>query len=95
MSTRKPIPKRLARDLPSHPGETLLEMLTEHNMSQSDLSARLGLSRSYICDVCKGRRAMTPQLAVRLESLPFYPPAELWMALQVNRDVALARRKVK
>ena len=73
----------------------MLELLSERGMSQSDLGRELRLSNSYISDVCKGRRGMSAQLAVRLENIPAFPPAEFWVALQTNRDVAIARRTVK
>lgn len=50
-------------------------------VSQVDLAKRAGLSRAYLCDIEKGRRNVSPELAARLAEELGY---------SVNQFVALA-----
>ena len=47
------------------------------NLSQTELAAKLGFSRQYLCDVEKGRRLVSPEQAARFASIFGHPPQVL------------------
>lgn len=52
-------------------------------LSQAVLAKRIGISRQYLCDVEKGRRAVSPEQAARFAKAFGHPPAVLvQLALQ-------------
>jgi antitoxin HigA-1 len=83
---------------PPHPGEFLRSRyLAPLGISQTDLAATLGISRRRINELINGRRAITPDTAVRMAAY-FGHEAAFWMQLQVAWDMhgavqqALVRR---
>ena len=91
--------RRPARPLPSsrmppHPGEFLqTRFLTPLAITQTDLAAALGVSRRRVNELIRGRRAMTPDTAVRL-AIFFGNDATFWMHLQVAWDMRAAAKNV-
>jgi len=72
---------------PPHPGEFLhTRFLTPLHISQTDLAAALGISRRRVNELINGRRAVTPDSAVRLAAY-FGNEAAFWMQLQVAWDM--------
>jgi transcriptional regulator with XRE-family HTH domain len=56
--------------------------------TQTDFAARLGISRSHLCDIEKGRKIVSPERAARFAELLGYSPEQfIRLALQdtVNR----------
>jgi addiction module HigA family antidote len=89
-------PARLAMSSrkPPHPGEFLeTRFLQPLRISQTELAAALGVSRRRVNELINGRRAITPDTAVRL-ALYFGNDAAFWMHLQVAWDMHAAMRKV-
>jgi transcriptional regulator with XRE-family HTH domain len=56
-------------------GDTIQAVRMCDEVSQVDLAKRVGLSRQYLCDIEKGRRPVSPDLAVRLARALGYPQA--------------------
>jgi antitoxin HigA-1 len=80
---------------PPHPGEFLeSRFLKPLAISQTELAQALGVSRRRVNELINGRRAITPDTAVRL-SLFFGNDAAFWMHLQVAWDMHAAMRQVK
>lgn len=76
-----------------HPGEILLlEFLEPAGVSQYRLAEATGLTASRINDIVKGRRSITPDTAIRLGAA-FKVGPELWLNLQHNYDMRLAREE--
>ena len=89
-------PARLARSSrkPPHPGEFLeTRFLKPLHISQTELAAALGVSRRRVNELINGRRAITPDTAVRL-AVYFDNDASFWMHLQVAWDMHAAMRYV-
>lgn len=77
---------------PTHPGEMLREeFLTPLGLTQVELAARLGVSYPRINELVHGKRAMTPDTALRLERL-LGIEAQFWMNLQLAWDLYHAAR---
>ena len=81
-----------ARRLPRHrpptsPGEMLLEeFIKPLGITQSALAARLGVSFPRLNDVIHGRRAVTPDTALRLARVVGMS-ADFWLGLQLDWDL--------
>lgn len=98
--SRRPRPPHLWWPVrrPPHPGEFLhTRFLAPLHISQTELAAALGVSRRRVNELINGRRALTPDTAVRLAAY-FGNEAAFWMHLQVAWDMhgavhqALVRR---
>ncbi len=77
---------------PPHPGEFLeTRFLHPLAISQTELATALGISRRRVNELVNGRRAITPDTAVRL-ALYFGNDASFWMHLQVAWDMHAAGR---
>jgi transcriptional regulator with XRE-family HTH domain len=68
----------------------ILKSLREcDEISQKDLAARLGISKQNLCDIEKGRKAVTPSRAAIFAIKLGYPPtAFIRIALQEELDRA-------
>jgi addiction module HigA family antidote len=72
---------------PPHPGEFLQSrFLAPLQISQTELAAALHVSRRRVNELVNGRRALTPDTAVRLAAY-FGSDAAFWMHLQVAWDM--------
>jgi antitoxin HigA-1 len=80
--------RRLPRSLPpTPPGEMLLEeFLVPLGISQSAFAVRLGISFQRLNEVVRGKRAVTPDTALRLARV-LGMPADFWLGLQQDWDL--------
>jgi len=62
-------------------------------ISQTELALALGVSRRRVNELINGRRAITPDTAVRLAAY-FGNDPTFWMHLQVAWDMRLAQRSL-
>ena len=76
---------------PCHPGELLRADLEASDMRRGVLAAKLGMDRSNLYRLLDGRIALTARVALALEHMG-WSTAEHWMRLQVQYDLAQARR---
>lgn len=72
------------------PGETLLEVLDERNMTQAELSMRTGLSAKHINQIAKGHAPVTPDTALLFERAVGVS-ARVWNNLEVAFREHLSR----
>jgi len=72
------------------PGETLLEVLEEREMSQAELARRTDLSAKHINQIVKGHVPLSPDVALRLDRVTGVP-ARLWLNLEGKYRERLAR----
>lgn len=80
---------------PPHPGQFLeTRFLKPLGISQTELAAALGVSRRRVNELINGKRAITPDTAVRL-AMYFGNEAAFWMHLQVAWDMHSAVREVR
>ncbi len=76
---------------PIHPGEILREeFLIPMGMTANALALALRVPAPRINDIVRGRRAITPDTALRL-SRYFGVSAEFWMNLQTAYDLRMTR----
>jgi antitoxin HigA-1 len=72
---------------PTHPGELLREdVLPALKMSQSELAKRLGVSRLSVSELLLEKRAMSPDMAVRIGRLTNTTP-DSWLRMQTAIDL--------
>ncbi len=91
-ATRQPARLSLSTRRPVHPGLFLeTRFLKPLGISQSELATALGVSRRRVNEFVNGRRAITPDTAVRL-GMYFGNDAAFWMHLQVAWDLHAATR---
>ena len=80
---------------PSHPGAMLREdFLTDFGLTVSQLAEAIGVSRQSINELLRGRRAVTPAMALRLAKL-FGNSPEFWLNAQRAIDIWDAQRAIK
>ena len=72
------------------PGETLLEVLEEREMSQAELSRRTNLSAKHINQLVKGHVPLSADVALRLDRVTGVP-AHLWLSLESKYQERRAR----
>jgi antitoxin HigA-1 len=72
---------------PTHPGEMLREdFLPDYGLTVAGLAEALGVSRQSINELLRGRRAVSPAMALRLARL-FGNTAEFWLNAQRAVDL--------
>lgn len=80
---------------PVHAGDILREdFLTEYGLSVLALADAAGVSRQSMNELLRERRAVSPEMALRLGKL-FSTTKELWLNLQTNLDLWDAARALK
>ena len=80
---------------PTHPGEFLREdLLPDYRLSVSGLASALGVSRQTVNELLRERRAVSPEMALRLSRL-FSNSAEFWLNLQRAVDLWEAENTIK
>lgn len=75
------------RAIAVHPGEILQEILDQNQITQSLVAERLGMAQSKISDICRGKRGMTPDMAMRLGRL-FGQNPRFWLNMQENWELS-------
>jgi antitoxin HigA-1 len=77
----------------SHPGVILSEIyLAQLGWSQTKLAEELGCAHRKVNEIVNGKRAITPEFAIDLESV-LNTEAEMWMRLQAEYDLHQAGKK--
>ena len=80
---------------PTHPGEMLREdFLTDYGLTVSRLAKALGVSRQTVNELFRERRAVTPEMALRLARL-FGNTPEFWLNAQRAVDLWDTERALK
>jgi antitoxin HigA-1 len=86
---------RERRIRPTHPGEMLREdFLTDYRLTVSRLAKALCVSRQTVNELLRERRAVTPEMALRLARL-FGNTPEFWLNAQRAVDLWDAERALK
>jgi len=87
--------KRERKIRPTHPGEMLREdFLPDYGLTVSSLAQALGVSRQTINELLRERRAVSPEMALRLSRL-FGNTPEFWLNAQRAVDLWDASRAIK
>jgi len=78
---------------PAHPGEILKELvITPLELTITDASEHLNVSRKTLSKILNGRGAITPEMALRLELIFNKPSADHWLRLQNAYDLWQSRQ---
>lgn len=78
---------------PIHPGEILADELAELGLSAAALARLIEVPANRISQIIAGRRAISAETALRLGHY-FGTSADLWMNLQKNYELDLARAEL-
>jgi addiction module HigA family antidote len=80
---------------PVHPGEILREdFMAEYDLTVASLATAAGVSRQSVNELVGERRAVSPEMAIRLGRL-FGNSPEFWLTAQRNVDLWDASQKLK
>ena len=80
---------------PTHPGEMLQEdFLPDYRLTVASLAEAIGVSRQSINELLRARRAVSPEMALRLSRL-FGNSAEFWLNAQRAVDLWDAAQAIK
>ncbi|MCQ8105086.1 HigA family addiction module antitoxin [Methylomonas sp. SURF-2] len=81
---------------PLHPGGILKnDVLPDLGLGVTEAAAQLGVSRETLSRVLNGRRAISADMAIRLETWIDGPTAETWLRLQAKYDIWVKRKEFK
>ena len=75
----------LSLDLIIHPGETLIEILEDREMSQKELAIRTGMTEKHISTIVNGQKNISVAFAKKLE-YALGIDASFWINMQANYD---------
>jgi len=80
---------------PTHPGEMLREdFMPDYGLTVAGLGQAVGVARQSINELLRGRRAVSPEMALRLSRL-FGNSPEFWLNAQQAVDLWDAGQAIK
>ena len=77
-----------------HPGEMLADELIDRGINQKEFAALIGMAPTQLNEIIKGKRDFTADLAL-LIGKALNMDAVLWMNLQTNYDLNIAKQQAK
>jgi addiction module HigA family antidote len=78
---------------PMQPGTVLSEIyMAEMGLNQSQLGAKCKCSHRKINEIVNGKRAISSEFAIQLEKV-LGTTAEMWVRMQADYDLWVARQK--
>lgn len=78
--------RRQSKRPPTHPGYVVGLEIEELGLTITEAARRLRVSRRTLSELVNGRRAMSPEMALRLGRF-FGNGTELWMGMQTRFDL--------
>ncbi len=72
---------------PVHPGEVLKDELEEIELKQSVLARHIGVLPKTINEICRGKRGISAEMAVKLSKALGGSP-QFWLNLQNNWELS-------
>jgi antitoxin HigA-1 len=82
----------MAHTIAIHPGRVLADELEERAISQSSLAKHIGVLPRTINEICRGRRGISAEMAVKL-SMALGASAQFWLNLQKNWELSHVKRR--
>jgi antitoxin HigA-1 len=77
---------------PPHPGLSVRhDCLDPLGLSVTDAARALGITRQALNNLVNGKSGISPEMAIRLDKA-FGGGAEIWLGLQLDYDLAQARK---
>jgi addiction module HigA family antidote len=77
---------------PVHPGLLVKDCLDDLGLTVAEAAAALPITRQQLHNIIAGRSSVTPEMALRFEKA-FGSTADTWLRMQLNYDLAQARRR--
>ena len=77
---------------PVHPGLLVKECLDDLGWTVAEAAAALHITRQQLHNIVAGRSGVTPEMAIRFEKA-FGSTVDTWLRMQMNYDLAQARRQ--
>jgi addiction module HigA family antidote len=74
-----------------HPGSVLQDELEERGIAQAALARHIGVLPRTINEICRGRRGISAEMAVKL-SMALGASPQFWLNLQNNWELARVKR---
>jgi antitoxin HigA-1 len=75
-----------------HPGAVLIDELEERGLTQSALAHHIGVLSKTINEICRGKRGISAEMAVKL-SMALGASPQFWLNLQKNWELSQVQRK--
>jgi addiction module HigA family antidote len=75
-----------------HPGRVLDDELEERGISQSTLAAHIGVLPRSVNQICRGKRGISADMAVKL-SMALGASPQFWLNLQKNWELSQVKRR--
>jgi len=76
-------------------GRAIDSIRKSEDLSQDECAKKLGVSKSHLCDIEKGRKVVSPERAARWARILGYPePVLVRLAIQAELDAAGLKYKV-
>jgi addiction module HigA family antidote len=86
---------RIMKRRPTHPGEMLLEdFMPDYGLTVAGLAQAAGVSRQSVNELLRGRRAVSPEMALRLSRL-FGNSPDFWLNAQRAVDLWDAAQEMR
>jgi addiction module HigA family antidote len=82
----------MAMKNPPHPGRIVKSAIDELDLSVAKAAEALGVTRAQIYRIVNGDSAISPEMALRLET-GIGSTAEAWLRLQAAHDAARVRER--
>ena len=80
---------------PPHPGRIVRrECLEPLGLTVTAAAKGLGVTRKALSELLNGKSGISPEMAIRLAKA-FGSRAEVWLGIQMDHDLAKARKKAK
>jgi len=80
---------------PTSPGEMLKEEFLEPlELTQAELSRRMGVTPRVVNEICQGKRAITPRTAILLSDVLGTQP-DFWLNCQLKWDLWHEYKRMK
>jgi antitoxin HigA-1 len=77
---------------PPHPGISVrLDCIEPLKLTVTDAAKALGVTRQALNNLVNGKSGISPEMAIRLDKA-FGGGAEVWLGLQLDYDLAQARK---
>ncbi|MDQ1086771.1 HigA family addiction module antitoxin [Siphonobacter sp. SORGH_AS_1065] len=77
---------------PTHPGEILADELEARGLKQQEFARQIGMQKSQLNEIIKGKRNINAELAILLETT-IDVPATYWLNAQQCYDLDLAKQQ--
>lgn len=77
-------------DVAIPPGEYLAEEITARGITQKELARRMGRPLNAINEIVNGKKAITAETALQLESVMPEIPARFWLNLETDYQLTRA-----